>query len=129
MSGISLKFVKASLFYLFIGTAMGLLILLGYRELTASHVHLLLIGWVSMIIFGVGYHIIPIFAGAELYSTKMANVHFWVQNIGLVGLAAALPFRPQIDNNIVVAFGIISFLGILMFIYIILRSLKPVEEE
>lgn len=128
MSGISLKFVKASLFYLFIGTAMGLLILLGYWELTASHVHLLLIGWVSMIIFGVGYHIIPIFAGAELYSTKMANVHFWVQNIGLVGLAATLPFRP-LATDIVMIFGAISFIGIFMFIYIILRSLKPVEDE
>ena len=46
-----------------------------------------------MMIFGVGYHLLPVFAGTDLYSNRLAELHFWVQNIGLAGMAFTMPYR------------------------------------
>ena len=87
-------FVVLSLIYLFIGSFLGLLIAVSSGEwkgldyyLIPSHTHLQLIGWVSMLIFGVAYHILPRFTGRLIYSRKLAWLHFWVAQIGLIGMA------------------------------------------
>jgi cbb3-type cytochrome oxidase subunit 1 len=55
-------------------------------NLRFAHVHLNLLGWMSMLIFGVGYHILPRFAGKTLYSNRLAEIQFWLANIGLIGM-------------------------------------------
>jgi heme/copper-type cytochrome/quinol oxidase subunit 1 len=51
------------------------------------HAHINLLGWVSMLMFGVSYHILPRFSGKQLYSDMLASLHFWFANIGLIGLS------------------------------------------
>jgi len=117
---IPLKFAWASLAYLFIGSTIGVVMLLTSTEIAISHAHILLIGFVSMMIFGVGYHLLPVFAGTELYSQKLAEIHFWLQNIGLVGLAFTLPYY----RKIALIFGIVSLIAIYIFVYNVARSIK-----
>ena len=81
---IPLKFALASLIYLVIGSTMGVFMLLTSESIKPSHAHVLLIGFVAMMIFGVGYHLLPVFAGTDLYSLRLAEIHFWLQNIGYV---------------------------------------------
>jgi cbb3-type cytochrome oxidase subunit 1 len=38
----------------------------------------LLMGFLSMMIFGVGYHLLPVFAGTDLYSFRLAKIQFWL---------------------------------------------------
>ena len=128
---IPLKFAWASLVYLVIGSTMGVVMVLNQTPLTPSHAHVLLIGWVSMMIFGVGYHLLPVFAGTELYSLRLAEAQFWLQNIGIVGLAFTMPYRYSGDSYRLgtIVFGALSLLAIYMFVYNTARSLIPPKEE
>ena len=63
--------------------------LLTSESIKLSHGHVLLIGFVAMMIFGV----LPVFAGTDLYSLPLAEIQFWLQNIGLIGLAFTMPYR------------------------------------
>src|SRR5574341_2670227 len=79
-------FIVMSIVYLGISTVLGI-VMLGSREalgLKFVHSHLNMLGWVSMMIYGVGYHILPRFMGRPLYSTKIGEAQFWLANIGLV---------------------------------------------
>jgi len=55
------------------------------------HAHTNLLGWVSMMIFGIAYHVLPRFSGRPLYSDRLANIHFALANIGLIGLIISWP--------------------------------------
>ena len=127
---IPLKFAWASLIYLVIGSTMGVIMLLISESIKPSHAHVLLIGFVAMMIFGVGYHLLPVFAGTDLHSLRLAEIQFWLQNIGLIGLALTMPFRYANTNYMAgtVIFGIISLFGIYIYAYNIARSLiTPIE--
>ncbi|MCE8429887.1 MAG: cbb3-type cytochrome c oxidase subunit I [Candidatus Methanoperedens sp.] len=97
---------------------------------TPSHAHILLIGFVSMMIFGVGYHLLPVFAGTDLFSLRLAEIQFWLQNIGLIGLAFTLPYRYTSHNYLLgtIIFGSMSLLAIYIFVYNIARSIMPPKE-
>ena len=127
---IPLKFAWASLIYLVIGSSMGVIMLLTSESIKPSHGHVLLIGFVTMMIFGVGYHLLPVFAGTDLYSLRLAEIQFWLQNSGLIGLAFTMPYRYASTNYMTgtIISGIISVLGIYVFAYNIARSLITPKE-
>jgi cbb3-type cytochrome oxidase subunit 1 len=128
---IPLKFAWASLIYLVIGSTMGVVMVFNSLQLTPSHAHVLLIGFVSMMIFGVGYHLLPVFAGTDLHSPRLAEIQFWLQNIGLIGLAFTMPYRhANSDYRFwTIVFGAVSLLAIYIFAYNVARSLIPPKEE
>lgn len=88
MSKTTVRFVKLSLLYLALGATLGALFPIFPRllNLKYAHVHLNLLGFMSMMVFGVAYHILPRFQGRLLYSERMAEVQFWLANVGLLGL-------------------------------------------
>ncbi|MFC1750019.1 cbb3-type cytochrome c oxidase subunit I [Pseudomonadota bacterium] len=51
-----------------------------------AHTHVNLLGWVEMAIFAAIYYIIPRLIGRPIYSVKLVKVHFWIHNIGLIGM-------------------------------------------
>jgi cytochrome c oxidase cbb3-type subunit 1 len=52
---------------------------------TVGHVHSGALGWVAMISIGAVYHMIPkLFGKAQMYSTGLINLHFWMATIGTV---------------------------------------------
>ncbi len=55
------------------------------------HAHTNLLGWVSMMIFAVAYHVLPRFSGRPLYSNRLADMHLILSNIGLIGLIITWP--------------------------------------
>lgn len=127
---IPLKFAWASLIYLLVGSTMGMIMVVTSLPLTPSHAHVLLIGFVSMMIFGVGYHLLPVFAGTDLFSLRLAEIQFWLQNLGLIGLAFTLPYRYASHNYLLgtILFGSVSLLAIYIFVYNIARSIMPTKE-
>jgi cbb3-type cytochrome oxidase subunit 1 len=128
---IPLKFAWASMAYLLIGSTLGFVMVLNSSPLTPAHAHVLLLGFVSMMIFGVGYHLLPVFAGTDLHSTRLAELHFWLQNIGIIGLAFTMPYRySNSDYRLgTIVFGAVSLLGIYIFVYNVARSIIPPKEE
>ena len=62
-----------------------------YTDWTVGHVHSGALGWVAMISIGSIYYLLPrLFGKAEMYSTKLINVHFWLATLGTVLYIAAL---------------------------------------
>jgi uncharacterized membrane protein YobD (UPF0266 family) len=127
---IPLKFAWASLVYLVIGSTMGAIMLLTSDSIKSAHAHVLLLGFVAMMIFGVGYHLLPVFAGTDLYSLRLAQIQFWMQNIGLIGLAFTMPNRYASNDYLMGTFFFagLSLLAVYIFVYNMARSLIPPKE-
>lgn len=85
-------FVACALAYALLGGALGLAWLAAPDALPAlaprAHAHLMLVGFVGMMVFGIGLHILPRFTGHPLFSERMADVQFAFANIGLLLMVA-----------------------------------------
>ncbi|MBI3015932.1 MAG: hypothetical protein HYY65_12945 [Candidatus Tectomicrobia bacterium] len=56
----------------------------------SAHLHLNFFGWISMMIFGVGYKLLPNYAGKiVIHSLTMARVQFWLANVGFLAHVSA----------------------------------------
>ncbi|MBF2055018.1 MAG: cytochrome-c oxidase, cbb3-type subunit I [Candidatus Sericytochromatia bacterium] len=53
-----------------------------YTDWTIGHVHGGTLGWNGLLTFGILYYLVPKLWNTELYSKKLANVHFW---LGITG--------------------------------------------
>ncbi|MBI3599769.1 MAG: DUF1858 domain-containing protein [Nitrospinae bacterium] len=82
-------FVKVSIFYLLFGVVFGLLMAVNVFSgvnYTFVHVHFNLVGFMSMMIFGIAYHVLPRFNAKPLKWPGLVPVHFYGANIGLIGM-------------------------------------------
>jgi cbb3-type cytochrome oxidase subunit 1 len=123
-------FVRSSLVWLGVGTAIGLWMIfdpgvLAYRP---AHLHANLLGFVSMMIFGVAYHILPRFTGRPLWSRRAALIHLVLANAGLAMMVAGFIARVSIADVgtlLLRAGGVTSAVGIALFITNIWRTITP----
>lgn len=128
-------FVKASLIYFGIGTILGMLMVLvpdTRFALTRVHVHLLLLGFMAMMIYGVGYHILPRFMGRPVYSHRLGNIQAWVANITLVGLSTSWMIEASqggVWHSLAILFGIGQGVAIFMFILNLWKSMAPQTDK
>lgn len=137
-------YLRMSIIYLFLGTTLGALFGLKWAGLFVHwsvtynwvlvHVHLTLVGFVSMMIFGISYHTVPRFAGRGVhpYSTKAAVLQFWLVNVGL------WTFSSGLISGLTVLVGIGGLFMVLgMYIYAVnlwltispSRSLLPIRRK
>jgi cbb3-type cytochrome oxidase subunit 1 len=128
-------FIRSSLVWFGAGIILGLAMAwwpmhaLAYRP---AHLHAHLLGFVSMMIFGVAYHAMPRFAGAPLTSRRLARLHLWVANIGLTGMVGGWIVRvtvPGVGSALLGAGGALSAVGAFLFIYNIWTTLGPVRSR
>ncbi len=61
-----------------------------YTDWVIGHVHLGALGWNGFIAFGMIYYLIPIMWRTKLWSTKLANWHFWLGTLGIIFYAIPL---------------------------------------
>ncbi|NIS71647.1 MAG: hypothetical protein GTO12_22770 [Proteobacteria bacterium] len=128
-------FVQASLIYLAIGVVLGVVMALSEDTIALfdrAHTHINLLGFVSFMIFGVGYHILPRFTGRPLHSPKLANAHVWLANIGLLGMALFwvldAGLRGQAFQVLAGLSSIVLGISMAIFIYNMWKSLIPLPE-
>jgi len=129
------NFIGISIIYLFLASLFGVL-MLAHPDLLALkfvHSHLNMLGWVSMMIFGVGYHILPRFMGRPLKSPKLGEMQFWLANIGLVGMLIfysmdVLYPEAGFYSGLTVAFGIVEAVSIFLFFYNMLATIYAKSE-
>ncbi|NWF92159.1 MAG: hypothetical protein HXY46_04545 [Syntrophaceae bacterium] len=128
-------FVKSSLIYLGIGTIMGIAMLIwpDHRfALIRVHVHILLLGFMAMMIYGVGYHILPRFMGRPVYSQRLGNVQVWLANITLVGLSFSWILEALQGGTwhvLAILFGIGQEVSVFLFIVNLWMSMIPKSDE
>ncbi len=82
-----------------------------------------------MMIYGVGYHILPRFNGNPVAFPKLAIIHFWVANVALVGFVSTWGIHRYGYSNIPEkVFAVMNLIGILMFVTNILVSIRKPKE-
>ncbi len=55
-----------------------------FTDWTIAHVHVGALGWNGFFIFGMIYWLTPRLYNTKLFSTKMANAHFWLGTLGIL---------------------------------------------
>jgi len=55
-----------------------------YTDWTIAHVHIGALGWNGFLTFGMLYWLIPRIYRTQLFSVKLANLHFWLGTIGII---------------------------------------------
>ena len=123
-------FLKSSLAWLGAGVTLGLAMAMhpAWAVYRTAHLHMNLLGFVGMMIFGVAYHVIPRFTGHPLHSHRLAGVQWWLANIGLLLFVAGFVMLPHTmfgtPARIVVASGgAFSAAAAYLFVYNIWRTI------
>ncbi|OGR84887.1 MAG: hypothetical protein A2901_00825 [Elusimicrobia bacterium RIFCSPLOWO2_01_FULL_54_10] len=143
MNNLSKAFIGSAVICFALGTTLGLLMLLSRIHsqwggwdyyLIPSHTHLNLLGWMSMTIYAMGYRAFPAFFGKSLYSVRLAWIHFWCANIGLVGMAVFFflnRFQEGSWSIPLAVSGLIQIFGVYLFVYNVVRSIlsKPMTDQ
>ena len=61
-----------------------------FTDWTIAHVHVGALGWNGFLTFGVLYWLWPRMYRTELYSVKLANIHFWIGTLGILFYAVPM---------------------------------------
>ncbi len=127
-----------------------------YTDWVVGHVHMGTMGWVTMIISASIYYMFPrIYNKKEIYSIKLANLHFWLILIGqllytvtlwIAGIQQGAMWKAtNPDGSLVYSFvevvaamkpywiirfvgGLIYFIGILVFAYNMIMTARKTPE-
>jgi len=119
-----LKFLKIAVIYLFLGALLGLGMGIAQNfALVPVHAHLLLLGWASLALAGLVYHLYPVAS-----TTRLARIHFWLHNLGLpvfmISLGLLLTGREALVPVVVVSASAV-LIGIAIFATNVLVNVKP----
>ena len=124
MGQASIRFARASLFYLILGIILGIIISINdglASNLRPVYSHLHVLGWITMMIYGVGLYMVPAFNGKELHSRTIAEFQFWVANLGLIGFLLLYPFTHL--KGWAGFFATFELIAALLFIYNMARTI------
>ena len=87
----ALKFIVLALAFYGLATFEGPMlaiksvnIISHFTDWTIGHVHSGALGWNALITYGTFYFLVPRLVGVELYSVKLANIHFWLALAGTI---------------------------------------------
>ncbi len=128
------NFVKASVIWLAIGVLFGtaMSIMPTWTVYRAMHAHMMLLGFVTMMINGVGYHVVPRIAGRPLWSPRAAAWHWWLANIGLAVMLAGFWLRASgypSGTPVLSTGATISACGVFLFVLQVWRTMDPPRHD
>lgn len=119
-------FIAASLSYALLGGLVALAWLAFPGALSPYalrvHAHLMLVGFVGMMIFGVGLHVLPRFTGRTLFSERLADAQFVLANAGLLAMVAG--WLAAITAGVRVG-GLLLWTSFLLFAVNVVATVRP----
>ncbi len=123
-------FIVAALVYFALAAIGGILMGTGVDPswLRFLHVHFNLLGFMSMMVYGIGYFILPRFNGKVLRFPGLVPVHFYTANVGLIGMVGTYTLRPSLAYD---GFAILEGVSVGLFVFNIIATMvaQPVEEK
>lgn len=125
------NFIIMSIVYLAASTFLGIAMLHSPQAMSLKfvHSHLNMLGWVSMMIYGVGYHILPKFAGKFVKYPKLGELQFWLANASLILMLVFYSMNvmsPDPSYSMITTLaGAAHAVSIGMFFYNMLATLLP----
>jgi cytochrome c oxidase cbb3-type subunit 1 len=129
-----LLFIRTSLVSFLLGSALGMLMAMWPSYdfyFRSAHVHLNLLGFMAMMIYGVGYHVLPRFSGAVIHSQRLLVTHYYLGTATLASMALCwIGMEMTAWTSALRAGLILSGLGhsisVLLFVYNMFRTVRSV---
>lgn len=126
----NIKLPFSFIFFSLVGLVFSQILLIANGQLMAggsfripsvwSAAHLLILGWALMTAMGAMYQLVPVAFLTRIWNETFGFIQFAVMAIGVVSFASALYWSPQ---NAAIP-GILTFLGILMFLFQMVMTLR-----
>lgn len=118
---VAFRFFRSAVTFAVLGLTLGLYMALSHEHTQMpTHVHLLMIGWVSMFLFGAFYALVPAAAG------RAALVQWWLANVGVAvmipGLWLIFSGTPEIGGPVATLGAFVVFAAMLTFALIVWRA-------
>jgi len=120
-------FVVMSIVYFFVGSFLGFLMATdaASEAVRFAHIHFNLLGFMSMMIFGVGYFILPRFNARTLKWPGLVPAHFWLANITLVSMVVFF----TVSQKLFWASSVLQILSIAFFVINLTATIMGTAEE
>lgn len=117
-----IRCLRFAVVYLMLGVGMGIAMGVSHRfEYAPVHAHINLLGWVSLALFALIYHLHP-----QAAATRLARWHFWLHNIGLpIFMVSLFLLRGGMERaGTFVGIGAsVTFAGLALFAVNLMRTL------
>jgi hypothetical protein len=122
------RYIRVAFFYLVLGLLLGVgMLAFGNDNFQFLHVHMLLVGFLLFLIYGIGYKLIPtmFFGLPKVGSIGWAEAQFWLANVGLVGLLAGaiMPVGFGLDR-IALFFGAVEAAAGILFVVLMGKTIR-----
>src|SRR5688500_15152800 len=125
-------FIRASLVWFTIGITLGLAMAIHpqwviYRP---AHAHMNVVGFLTMMVFGVGYQLLPRLFGVRIHSRALAVAHWWLANVGLALIVAVFILAPDVGVRsapVTATGGSLFSIGAFTFVYNLWRTFDAGE--
>jgi cbb3-type cytochrome oxidase subunit 1 len=117
------RFFRAAVIYALIGMAVGIHMAASHdHALAPAHAHWLLLGWVSMFLYGAFYKLFPAAQG------KLAAWHWWIANLGVIvmvaGIALIVTGTPARGEPLAGIGSLINISGMALFAVNVFRGVR-----
>jgi cbb3-type cytochrome oxidase subunit 1 len=125
-------FIRASLVWFALGITLGLAIAayppwVAYRP---AHAHMTVVGFLTMMVFGVGYQLLPRLFGHKLHRPGLAVAHWWLANGGLTAMVIGFVLQPHVGSAsapVTATGGSMFALGAMGFVYNMWRTFNAAD--
>jgi cbb3-type cytochrome oxidase subunit 1 len=116
---VAVWFFLAAVVYLVVGATYALLGVTGkIRFDTATHAHMLTLGFIAMTNFGGLYELFPMLSLKKLHSRKLAEAHFFIANLAAIGMFAGFAER----GTLFLLASLLFLAGFYLFAYNLTRT-------
>lgn len=119
MKGVAFWFFASAVVYVCLGMVFGIdMAIRNDFTYAPAHAHLNLVGWVTMGLFGIYYHLVPRAAG-----TGLARLHFGVATLGLWCMVPGIALAIADRGEALVAIGsLLTLAAMLIFLVTVIRT-------
>jgi Cytochrome C and Quinol oxidase polypeptide I len=126
--GLPLGFVVTGIVSLLIGTGFlvlrpDLLATYHYNQAIIAATHLFTLGWISSVIMGAMYQLVPVALETTLYSERLGRWHFVLHLVGVAGMVSMFWVW---DMRQLGHFGSVFGVGVVLFVYNLGRTLARI---
>ena len=125
-------FIRASLLWFAGGIILGVGMAIepAWSAYRPAHAHMNVVGFLTMLVFGVGYQLLPRLFGHPLRSPRLAVAHLFLANAGLAGLVIGFLLRPrwfQEARWVIAAGGTLFAIGALLWVWNLWRTFDAAD--
>ncbi len=119
MRGVALWFFASAVIYVTLGMIFGIWMSASQdHQLASAHAHLNLVGWVTMGLFGLFYHLVPSAANGRL-----ATLHFGLHTIAVWLMVPGIVLAIRRTTEMLAILGSLAALAsMLLFLFVVMRS-------